>query len=63
MCLSADDGRTWDIDNEIVVRDDLPNGDLGYATTIEHEPGRLFTIYYCRHEGTTCIQGTYLDLA
>jgi len=62
MCLSDDDGRSWNIDNEIVVRDDLPNGDLGYATTIEYEPGRLFTIYYCQDEGTTCVQGTYVEL-
>ena len=48
---------------EIVVRDDLPNGDLGYPTTIEYEPGRLFVCYYGQEpDGVTCVQGTYVDL-
>jgi len=63
MCLSADGGRSWLIDDEIVVRDDLPNGDLGYATAIEYEPGRPFVCYYCQDDGTTCVQGTWVDLA
>jgi hypothetical protein len=63
MCLSADGGRTWDIASEIVVRDDLPNGDLGYATTIEYDPGRLFTVYYCQEpDGITGVEGTWVDL-
>ena len=63
-CLSEDGGRTWLIDDEIIVRDDLPNGDLGYPTTIEYEPGRLFVCYYGQHpDGVTCVQGTYVSLA
>ena len=62
-CLSVDGGRTWQTDGEIVVRDDLPNGDLGYPTTIEYEPGKLFVIYYGQaQDGITCIQGTYVAL-
>ena len=36
-CLSHDGGRTWDIDNEIVLRDDAapPGRDLGYPATVE----------------------------
>lgn len=68
--LSEDGGRTWQVDPEIVIRDDLPNGwttggdtDLGYPTTIEYEPGRLFCCYYAQDsDGVTCIQGTYIDL-
>ena len=45
-CLSHDGGRTWDSDNEIVLRDDAPSGDLGYPATIELEPGELLTVYY-----------------
>ena len=63
-CLSEDGGRTWLIDEEIIVRDNLPNGDLGYPTTIEYEPGQLFVCYYGQHpDGVTCVQGTYLGLA
>lgn len=63
MSLSEDGGRTWLTDNEIIVRDDLPNADLGYPTTIEYEPGRLFVCYYGQtDDGVTCIQGTHADL-
>ena len=45
-CISRDGGKTWDINGEIILRDDAPNGDLGYPATIELEPGELLTIYY-----------------
>ena len=62
-CLSEDGGRTWQVDGEIVLRDDLPNSDLGYPTTIEYEPGRLFCCYYGQEpDGVTCVQGTYVTL-
>ncbi len=62
-CLSEDGGRTWDIDREIVIRDNLPNANLGYPTTIEYAPGRLFACYYGQdRDGVTCIQGTYVTL-
>ena len=61
--LSEDGGRTWTVDREIVIRDDMPNGNLGYPTTIEYEPGKLFCCYYGQTlDGVTCVQGTYLDL-
>lgn len=62
-CLSEDGGRTWPADSEIVVRDDLPNADLGYPTTIEFEPGCIFVCYYGQEaDGITCVQGTYVTL-
>ena len=62
-CLSEDGGRTWDVEREIVIRDDLPNGDLGYPATIEYEPGQLFCCYYGQEsDGVTCVQGTYLTV-
>ena len=36
-CVSEDGGRTWIMEEEIIIRDDFPNGDLGYPTTIEYE--------------------------
>ncbi len=45
-CLSYDDGRTWDYPNEIILRDDAPNEDLGYPATIECADGSLVTVYY-----------------
>ena len=62
-CLSEDGGCTWQTDREIVARDDMPNGDLGYPTTIEYAPGRLFVCYYGQEpDGVTCVMGTYVDL-
>lgn len=45
-CLSADGGETWDYDNEIVLRDDAPNGDLGYPASVECGDGTILTVYY-----------------
>lgn len=53
-CLSHDGGATWDVENEIVLRDDgpeldlgwPPGWDLGYPATVEIEPGELLTVYY-----------------
>ena len=62
-CVSEDAGRTWQVEKEMVIRDDLPNSDLGYPTTIEYTPGHLFVCYYGQEpDGVTCIQGTYLTL-
>ena len=63
-CLSRDGGVTWDIENEIVLRDDAPNGDLGYPATVEIEPGELLTIYYqVENEGEkTCMMATRWSL-
>jgi len=42
----SDDGVTWDLREEVVLRDDAPNGDLGYPASIELEPGIILTVYY-----------------
>ena len=63
LSLSEDGGKSWRQDTEIIVRDDLPNGDLGYPTTIEYAPGKLFVIYYGQDgEGVTYVMGTYVEL-
>jgi hypothetical protein len=61
--LSEDGGRNWLTEQEIIVRDDLPNGDLGYPTTIEYSPGKLFCIYYAQDaDGVTCVMGSYFEI-
>ncbi len=45
-CLSGDGGRTWDHGNEIVLRDDAPDGDLGYPASVECDDGAICTVYY-----------------
>ncbi len=44
-CIS-DDGITWELRSEIVLRDDAPNGDLGYPASVELDTGRVLTVYY-----------------
>jgi hypothetical protein len=44
-CLSAD-GVTWSLHEELVLRDDAPNGDLGYPASVELERGVVLTVYY-----------------
>lgn len=55
-CFSYDNGKTWDWENEVVLRSDaLPGGpaachagagDLGYPRSTELSDGTLFTVYY-----------------
>lgn len=42
--ISADQGKTWG--NEIILRDDGGEWDLGYPRTAEREDGKLVTVYY-----------------
>jgi sialidase-1 len=44
-CLSSD-GVIWNLRDEVVLRDDAPNGDLGYPASIELERGVILTVYY-----------------
>ena len=45
-CLSFDEWKTWDYKNEIVLRDDASNGDLGYPASAECDDGTILTVYY-----------------
>jgi hypothetical protein len=57
--LSHDDGKTWDIGREIVLRDDGLHRDLGYPASIQLEDDRILTIYYFHGEdGIRHIAGT-----
>ena len=42
--FSADEGKSWS--EEYILRDDGPNGDLGYPSTVELSDGTLLTVYY-----------------
>lgn len=45
-CISNDGGKTWDIKNEIILRNNGENYDLGYPVSIELEDGQVLTVYY-----------------
>jgi len=44
-CVSVD-GVSWRLEDEVILRDDAPNGDLGYPASVELSPGLVLTVYY-----------------
>lgn len=44
VIFSKDDGKTWI--HDMPLRDDGPDGDLGYPATVELPDGSLITVYY-----------------
>ncbi len=45
-CISRDGGQTWNVDREILIRDDAPNSDLGYPASVQLKDGSIYTVYY-----------------
>jgi len=49
-CISTNEGESWDIKDEIILRSDGLDGDLGYPSTIQLEDGTILTAYYFREK-------------
>ncbi|MEN6304066.1 MAG: sialidase family protein [Armatimonadia bacterium] len=49
VALSHDDGATWD--HDWIIRDDGPDSDLGYPSTVQMADGSLFTVCYQKVPG------------
>ena len=49
VAFSHDDGATWE--HDWVIRDDGPDWDLGYPSTVEMPDGSLFTVAYQKVPG------------
>ena len=45
-CLSHDDGESWDIQNELILRADGIDRDVGYPTSVQLADGTIFTVWY-----------------
>lgn len=45
-CVSEDEGRSWDLREEIVIRNDGLHGDLGYPSAIQMPDDSILTLYY-----------------
>lgn len=59
-CFSADQGATWDVAREVVLRDDVPSADLGYPSTLAVSAGHFFTTYYAADDaGVSGIEGIF----
>jgi len=63
-CISTDGGERWDYDHEIILRDDAPNGDLGYPASVELDDGTIITVYYQQDRSgeKTCLMATHWRL-
>jgi len=63
-CLSLDGGRSWDYDNEIILRDDAPSGDLGYPASVQLDDDTILTAYYQQERPAekTCLMATHWQL-
>lgn len=44
-CISKDEGKTWDIENEVVLCN-AASRDLGYPASVQLDDGSILTIYY-----------------
>ncbi|MCX6991974.1 MAG: sialidase family protein [Kiritimatiellaeota bacterium] len=49
VAFSRDDGATWD--HDWIIRDDGPDSDLGYPSTVELADGNLFSVCYQKVPG------------
>lgn len=47
--ISRDEGATWS--DEIILRDDGPDSDLGYPCSVALPSGDIFTVYYQKRPG------------
>ncbi len=45
-CISLDDGETWDMAHEYILRSDGGSRDLGYPSSVQLADGALLTVYY-----------------
>lgn len=62
-CISRDEGRTWDIKNEIVLAT-APGPDLGYPSSVQLDDGSILTVYYqaTKAGAPTCLMSTHWRL-
>lgn len=45
-CISADGGKTWDMEHEMVIQNNGSGIDLGYPVSMELDNGEIATVYY-----------------
>ena len=44
--VSEDEGETWQLDRELVIRSDGQHTDLGYPASVQLQDDRILTVYY-----------------
>ena len=58
-CFSKDNGKTWDMDTEVQIRNDFINWDIGYPESLQLADGSILTVYYYNLFGRYFIGGTH----
>lgn len=58
-CFSKDNGKTWDIQTEVRLRNDFINWDIGYPESLQLKDGTVLTAYYFNQFGKYYIGETY----
>lgn len=58
-CFSSDNGKTWDADTEVTLRQDFSNWDIGYPESLEMPDGRVMTVYYFNLFGKYFLGATF----
>jgi hypothetical protein len=62
-CLSRDGGSSWDLADELIIRDDLLNANLGYPTAVQLPDGRIYAAYYAEDaDGVTHVCGSSFSI-
>lgn len=63
IILSKDGGASWDLRHPVIVRDHLPNKDLGYPAAALRRDGSLYVAYYAQApDGVTGIHASVVRL-
>ncbi len=62
-CISRDEGKTWDTENEIKLAAAF-DGDIGYPASVQLDDGTFWTVYYqSEYPGEKpCLMGTHWKL-
>lgn len=52
--VSADDGKTWNVENELIIRGDAAGNpaDMGYPILYQRADGTILVVYYLTTDGT-----------
>lgn len=63
-CVSRDEGKTWDLANEIVLTEAL-GPDMGYPSSVQLDDDSILTVFYQADKagGPTVVQSTHWKLA
>jgi len=61
-CISRDEGKTWDLENEIVLYTRGTGSDLGYPCSVQLPDGSVFTAWYEGTSGHALLLGVHYQL-